>query len=204
MIIPLKNLSFFNEEGTPYLDVISAVKYDEVYDDVIKAFWRNDEVPILKDHSYITEHLMFNKGIVKNLIHEIEISKIKGVNFAEKIINAIPINSLNLSGFSEFETYSLYVLSKFKDSYEIREWKNLRHGRTFLGKDPTAEQLYWVSNCFDVISIEDFDRQFIICKLLCSDVVIKRIKFKWIYSIVNPLIVTRFELRMILRGIIRK
>lgn len=201
--IPLRQLSFFDEDGNPLFDVIPTVKYDETYEGVIQTFWNSDEVKILRDHSYITEHMLFNKTIAKSLIADIEKSNIAGDNFAEKIINAIPVDKLNLSGFSEFETYALYALSNFKDFYRLRTWRNLRHGKAFFGKEPSMEQLNWISGCFDVVSIEDFDKQLLICKLLCRNKVIKRLNFKKIYLIIDPYISVKFKIRMAIRKAIR-
>ena len=203
--IPLSKLAFFESQGKPYLDVLPLVKEDKAYNYTIQNLWPDQSVKKNGEYSFITEHMMFSTEIVRKMLNEIESNlQIPGEFFFEKIINAIPISELNLSGFSEFETYSAYITTKYNDLYKIRRWNNLRHGKVFFGCNPTDSQLAWANSMFDVISLEDFDKQWFICKVLCSEKLIPKYSFKLLYELIDPILEFTFNFRLFIRRIIRK
>ena len=110
--------------------------------------------------SFITEHMIFNVEIMKALIKEIESNiSIPGEMFYEKVMNAIDISALPLSGFSEFETYGTFVINRYADRYRYRKLKYLRNGRVFFGNHVTEKELEWASQSYDTISFEHFDAE---------------------------------------------
>lgn len=203
--IPLTGLEFFDTNGRPFLDVLPIVAEDAAYTKTINNLWNDGSVKKYMKFSFISEHMMFSTSAVNEMLNEIESNAdLAGEHFYEKILNAIPLNELNLSGFSEFETYAAYVLSKKKSLYVLRDWKNLRHGRAYFGSNPTEKQLLWVSKSFDVISIEDFDKQLLLCKLLCRDLLISKVKFCNFCKLIEPYIKIKYSIRMIIRKIVRR
>lgn len=203
--LPLKGLQFFDENEKPYLDYLPYVIDDAAYGETINELWKNRSILPNRDFSFITEHMLFKTNIVRELISEIENNtSLAGKNFGEKIINAVSLDNLNLSGFSEFETYSSFVRCRYPDVYVLRRWKNLRNGKSFFGEKPSERQLEWASECFDVISIEDFDHQLLVSKVLCNEKRVGRYSFKKVYELIYPLIKFQYYFRMRIRRVIRK
>lgn len=205
--IPVNKIELFNIQGVPYLDFLPKTPFG---DDAYFKQMSNLNITSLKqkyqNKSFITEHMLFSVKIVKQLISDIEQSNnIQGTTFFEKIINSIDNKELNLSGFSEFETYAAYVNNKYANSYSLREWKNLRNGKFYLGKDPSQQQLNWIQKEFNVISFEDYDQSCPILKMISkSKILQKSIPFKFVYQIVEPLYQLYYKLRIIIRTIIKK
>lgn len=107
--------------------------------------------------SFISEHMIINTGIMREIINEIEDNKeLIGDSFYEKIINAISDDDI-INGFSEFETYGSYVLNRHPGMYECKKYDSLRIGKSVVGEHPTEAQLEWVGKTYPAISIEHFD-----------------------------------------------
>ena len=203
--LPLTGIGFFNEEEKPYLDVLPPVAEDAAYSVTIGNLWPNGSVKKHHDVSYIAEHMMFKTDVVREMLNEIEANGVlEGETFYEKILNAVPISELNLSGFSEFETYAAYVTSKKPALYDMRKWKNLRHGKVYFGEQPSQAQLDWVAEKFDVVSLEDFDHQWFVCKWLCKDANVKKWTFSQVYNVVEPWVKFIYNIRMVIRKYVRK
>ena len=109
---------------------------------------------------------------------------------------------INLSGFSEFECYAAYVLKYYPQKYCLRLWKNLRNARTYVGSDKTKCSLSWFRSLFDVVSYEDFDSQWFLCKLLCVIDPKHRIPFTYIYRLINPLYRKYLKARLFIRKVL--
>lgn len=203
--LPLVGKKMFDDKDRPYLDCVECVKEDYPYFETIKKIWPDGTVKNTFNKSFITEHMMFNVKIVRCMLNEIlNNDGLEGKTFFEKIINAIPVEYLNLSGFSEFETYAAFVISKKQDEYVIRNWKNLRHGKIFFGDNPSGQELNWAKEKFDVVSIEDFDHQWIICKLLNNILMKLNVSFDSYFKFINPFIRIVYSIRMKMRKILRK
>lgn len=203
--LPLTGISFFSGVGKPFLDVLPSVAEDAAYNVTIGKLWTDGSVKKHHNVSYISEHMMFKTSIVKEMLDEIENNnRLEGATFYEKILNAVPISELNLSGFSEFETYAAYVTSKEPELYDMRKWKNLRHGKVYFGGQPSQAQLDWVAKKFDVISLEDFDHQWGICKWICKDSNLHRWTFEQVYHVIEPCVEKIYKIRMIVRKYVRK
>ena len=98
---------------------------------------------------------MINKNVMKELIKKIEQNdSILGSTFWEKIINAIDLNDLSGSGFSEFETYGNYVRTYYPYLYDDMKLRTQRLGSFLFGYLPSNEQLVWAKKDYDIISFE--------------------------------------------------
>ncbi|WP_462374527.1 DUF6492 family protein [Segatella buccae] len=201
--LPLKEITFWDNEGKPFLDYVPMPYGDNDYFKLLTKLpptfaHQNEKL------SFITEHMLFHSATVKNMINEIENSiALDGDTFYKKTIRSIDKDKLNLSGFSEFETYAAYVQNT-SDRYVLRLWKNLRNGKFYIGRNPSSKQLKWVSESFDVASIEDYDCYCLLNKWLSeSDSFRKQFIFKEYYSIVNPMYKIYSNTRLWLRSIIR-
>ena len=65
-------------------------------------------------------------------------NNICGDTWYEKIINCINIKDIPFSGFSEFETYGIFVNKYFNETYSIRLWKSLRKGKYYYNPNNLA------------------------------------------------------------------
>ena len=202
--VPITNIDFFDKEtGKPFLAYRDHETCDAPFYPVMDKLLPNKLLHKTLQESYIAEHMLINCDIMRRLISDIEDNNgIKGSAFFEKILNAVDSTILNLSGFSEFETYATYVQKVYPDFYIERFWMNLRNGKTFFGDSPTQSQYKWASQKFVSMSLEDFDRQYLISKILCNDFFQKRFKFENIYNVINPIYKIRYSLRLKVRELV--
>ena len=201
--IPIQKIEFFDKENKAFLSTKKYVKYDNCYSESISAIFQN-KISKSKDYSFIAEHMMFNKELTLELISYIEKNnQIKGDTFFEKIINSIPLRIINLSGFSEFETYASFLMLLHPNTYKLKEWNNIRCGKIFIGPNPSTDLLQWVSKRFASISIERYDSYWIIFKFFNKAKTFKYIKFNYVYNIFIPLIEIIYTIRLCLRNIIK-
>ena len=148
--VPLRPLSFFDRDGKPVFDLKS--EHNPGYFVTIRnllGLEKNIE------GSFISEHMIFKKVYMKELIGCIESSAIEGSNYMEKVIGAIEADYITL-GFSEFETYGTYVTEKHPDAYSYRRFASFRRGSWFVKeRDLNDDDISWLSEDFDAISFEN-------------------------------------------------
>lgn len=203
--IPLKQIRFLDDVGKPYLDYVPLPYGDNDYFKLL-AKLPPDFNHKSSNLSFITEHMVFHVETVKALINEINRTDLlKGNNLYERILSAIDVNKLNLSGFSEFETYAAFVQNT-SSLYTLRRWRNLRNGKFYVGNKPSKEQLEWIKNSgFDVASLEDYDYYFPLNRYISeSSKVRAHITFKQYYNVVNPFYKVYYDMRLALRSFIKK
>ena len=150
--VPCKLFSMFKEDGSPFMDYKH--EYHAPYFETMGVL-----VPGLKkfiEASFISEHMLFNCNIMKQLLERIESNEdIPGKHFYEKIIHAISPDKIQDSYFSEFETYGSFVCITNPYLYRLREWHSFRLAGEFL--DPykiTDEDYEWLARDFEAISFE--------------------------------------------------
>ncbi len=150
--VPLRPLSFFDREGRPAFDLKR--EHNPGYFATIRnllGLEKNIE------GSFISEHMIFDKQYMKELIDRIGSSAIEGNNYMEKVINAIEPDYIAL-GFSEFETYGTYVTENHPDAYSYRRFESFRRGSWFVkNADLNEDDIAWLSGDFDAISFENAD-----------------------------------------------
>lgn len=151
--IPCKKFSMFKEDSNqPFIDVKN--EYHEEYFNTMATL-----IPGMRkciEKSFISEHMLFNVNIMKQLISKImDNNSIPGNTFYEKIFNAIPIEKLQSNSFSEFETYGTFVCFTNPSLYRIRDWHSFRLGGEFFDPDKINSSDYlWLSKDFFAISFE--------------------------------------------------
>lgn len=196
--IPIRQIDFFDDNNHPYLGFRQYEKMDECYTATQLSILPNSELRKTEKKSFIAEHLLVNVSIMRALINAItEKCEARKENFFENIMYSIPRNQINLSGFSEFECYASYVLNKYNGTYILRPWRNLRNGKVYLGNYAKDKDFQWVSECFDVITFEDFDSYWLICPLIRK--IWKDVKFSTIYNFINPFYMLYYKCRLIIR-----
>lgn len=155
--IPLNPIPFFDKNGRPYFNL----KREYFY-----AYFRTIEklfgLKKTRRESFISEHMLFNAEITKNMLSNIEENqKLSGDSFWQKILVACELlepdnTKKDQRFFSEFETYGTYCENFYPNLYATRKLRTLRHGTDFLGKNPSDEILEWAAKDFDTISFEQW------------------------------------------------
>lgn len=152
--IPIKKVNMFSNDRKPYFDVKE--EYNKPYFITMEKLL--PELGKKYNYSFISEHMLINTKIMKNLIKRIENNfNITGKYWFEKIINSIDVKDFLYSGFSEYETYGTFVNEFYKNSYKIRSWKSLRNGKNFYNpKLFTYQKAKICSRNYDAISFENY------------------------------------------------
>ncbi len=150
--IPCRPVHMFSEDGIPYFN--NKNEYHALYFTTMEKL-----IPGLHKvirGSFISEHMLFQRDMVKKLIDRIEANEaLKGSSFWEKIIRVIPPEKVSESAFSEFETYGTFVALNDPTMYRIREWHSFRLGGEFYHPDKMRDQDYaYLGKDFDAISFE--------------------------------------------------
>ncbi|MCR4923729.1 MAG: hypothetical protein K5931_06930 [Lachnospiraceae bacterium] len=150
--IPLRKKEIFDEKGHPYFDMKN--EYQPGY---FKTIEKLLGLKKMINKSFISEHMVFKKEYMKEIIDIIMKYPVKGESFYEKIMYSIDLDNLKL-GFSEFESYGTYVGMKHPESYKLREWYSLRKGGFFTTSDKLDEATKsWLAGSFDAITFEAYN-----------------------------------------------
>ncbi|SCY34184.1 DUF6492 family protein [Butyrivibrio sp. INlla14] len=149
--LPLRKIEMFAPNGKPFLDV----KYElqESYFLTINRLFGFTKVI---ENSFISEHMLFNKELMQEMISEIEKTDFEGIYFYEKIMSAVGPDNLYI-GFSEFETYGTWVAMRHQSKYRLRNWKSFRNTNFFVNiSDLTQEDMDWLAISYDAASFEKY------------------------------------------------
>lgn len=152
--IPLSPIDFFDKNGHPFFNLKR--EYFNYYFDFIES-----SLGIKKaiDESFISEHMIFNRNLVIEIMKKLERNSNKysgsGENFWKAIIEC-DLNNKNVNQrfFSEFETYGTYIEHYYPELYRKRKMKTLRSGATFIGFNFDQNIAEWLAKDFDTISFE--------------------------------------------------
>ena len=151
--VSCRDVSMFKEDtGEPFLDLKTELKQE--YFDTMGRLIPGMHKVIAK--SFISEHMLFCKDIMCDLIGRIEANtEIAGTFFWEKILNVIPVELIQEGSFSEFETYGTFVALNYMMAYRLREWHSFRLGAQFFDPNTISESDFtWLGRDFDAISFE--------------------------------------------------
>jgi hypothetical protein len=203
--IPIRKLRFFNDYEKPYLSFRNYCWYDKGFFKVHRLLSPDKQLEKKFKMSFIVEHMVVNTHIMKSLIELIESNSLtSGKYFYEKIMSSIERNDYDITGFSEQECYATFVINNYKESYELRKWNNFRFGKTIIGENPDVVHLKWISKKFATVSIEHFDNQLLIFKIINLKNLILKYNFSFIYLIFNPLIQLKYNIRLLVRNVVRR
>jgi len=151
--IPCRPFSMFTADTEqPYFDMKH--EYHALYFETLEKLLPGMHKCVQK--SFISEHMLFNCNLMKQLIEKIESNNnIPGNKFWEKIINAIPAEQIAQSAFSEFETYGTFVAFTNPYLYKLREWHSFRLGAEFFNPETISDRDFnWLGKDFQAISFE--------------------------------------------------
>lgn len=151
--LPLQKLSFFDEDGIPYFTMKS--EYHKPYFEAINRLLKiNKNNP----RSYISEHMMFKKEIMCELLETINCSDVSGNVWYEKILNSIVPETVSTNSFSEFETYGTYCNCYYPNEYKERQLPSFRKAALIQGRLVSDETLKKISSDVCIASFEIYDR----------------------------------------------
>lgn len=151
--VPTHEIEMKKNNLTYFFDV--KTEYHKPYFDTINKLF--PDLNRKNEYSYISEHMIFRKDIMLEIISKIESnSNLHGRSFWEKILWAVDKDQLSKSGFSEFETYGLYVSNYYKNRYCIRNWSSLRDGTVLFTRGGYNKDfmLAKMSKKYDAITFE--------------------------------------------------
>lgn len=151
--VPCRTVNMFKEgTGEPFLDLKTELK-KEYFDTMGRLIPGMHKVI---EKSFISEHMLFRKDIMKSLINRIESNEdVEGNTFWEKILYSIPVDLIQEGVFSEFETYGTYVALTNPMAYRLREWHSFRLGAEFFDPNTISDRDFeWLGRDFDAISFE--------------------------------------------------
>jgi len=149
--IPLKEIKFFDGGGKPYFTMKD--EYHTPYFDTIKKIFNLEKK--VKE-SFISENMIFDVEMMKEIISKIQNSDLNGENWCEKIINSVLTNDKN--GFSEFETYGTYVLNHYPQKYTLRTLNSFRECGKQYSRILISKHFKKLSQKYIIISLENKNR----------------------------------------------
>lgn len=151
--VPLRNIELFDDIGNPIFGLKK--EYNPGYFNTIEKLLGLKKTI---DESFISEHMIFNKDYMVELLDAIVKSQEKEDLFWKKIIESIDDDYITL-GFSEFETYGTFVTDKYPDSYSNREFCSFRRGSWFVNEsDLSDDDMRWFAQDYDAITFENADQ----------------------------------------------
>lgn len=151
--LPLQKIDFFDKDGHPFFTM--KTEFHKPYFIAIKTLLGLDKT---NTGSYIAEHMMFNREIMKEMLLKIEESSVSGDNWVEKIMNAIVPETISAASFSEFETYGTYCMNNYPNLYLERELRNFRLGGIIQGRFISERLLAKLATEMAIVSFEIYDR----------------------------------------------
>ncbi len=152
--LPLTNIEMFEDDK-----VIFSLKreYNKPYFETIESLLHLKKC--IKP-SFIAEHMMFKTEYMKELLDVIQ-NNDRNNEWFINILNAVPKESLCVSGFSEFETYGTYIYNYHHDAYLYKKIKAIRKGKMIFGDVPNDYVMQWLGKHYLSISFEKSQKQVI-------------------------------------------
>lgn len=152
--VPLNHLVFKDDSGH-YLFMPKTEHHAPYFSTIDKLF----DAPKKADYSFISEHMIFNVKIMRELIAKIGQAEIPGCPketlWFEKCIYAIQPGVLQ--GFSEFETYGTYCLNYYPDIFRLRKFRTFRRGGLIFGMMASTKEIDSLKDDLDTCSFELYD-----------------------------------------------
>lgn len=191
----LNEITFVDENGC--YEFTQKKEYNKPYFDTLEKLF-DGELVRQGDFSFVAEHMIFDCDIVNEMLSDImKRHPERGSTFYEIIINSVNKEDLPRSGFSEFETYGTYIMTKYPDKVKLRTLRTFRESALILGGKPTQEQLDWAANDYDIISLELPNYKSGLTKLTSLEITRKAVRLKTIAD-------ARKKVRSIYRRILGK
>jgi hypothetical protein len=151
--IPLRPLEFFDAQGRMLL-----TKAEEFHPPYFSTYENLLGRPAQRECSFIAQHMLVQKSILRELLAEIERHCPGNENWAWKIMRNLGGDGSNR--FSEYETYGHYLKEKHPELVAFRELPWLRRGATECGRNPSESALQKLGENFFYASFEDSENYY--------------------------------------------
>lgn len=149
--VPLRPLEFFDARGRMLL-----TKAEEFHRPYFQTYENLLGRPAQREFSFIAQHMLVRKSILRELLGEIERHCPGDENWAWKIMRNLGGEGSNR--FSEYETYGHYLKEKYPESAVFRELPWLRRGATECGRKPSPAALARLGETYYYASFEESEK----------------------------------------------
>lgn len=150
--IMLKPISFFSEDAKVLINPESENHLP--YFDTINTILGMKQIA---EYSFVCGHLMINAAYMGELIDFINDHVKSSRHWVWKIMDSIKPDDLGNKGFSEFETYGNFVLSRHPESFDLRPLRYFRFGAGKFGMRPNKYDLHYLSSTYTYASFETWN-----------------------------------------------
>ena len=146
--VPLRPLEFFDTQGRMLLTKAAEFHppYFQTYENLLGR-------PAQREFSFIAQHMLVQKSVLRELLSEIEAHCPGDENWAWKIMRNLGGEGSNR--FSEYETYWHYLKEKYPERAVFRDLPWLRRGASECGRYPSAAALEKIGRDYYFASFED-------------------------------------------------
>lgn len=124
------------------------------------------------DFSFISEHFLVNKEIMKEIIFKLNRDEAK--DWFWNILDSISDENIVNSGFSEYETYGNYVVKYYPELFHFRNLETFRYGGKYCGMNPSKFDLLLLSFVYTSVSFESWT-----AKVFSKKELIKLVYSEW-------------------------
>lgn len=147
----LKPIKFFDEEGRIYLDN-SRIFEDKIFNNtVLKVLGYPKE----RKETYITEHMMIDKGCMEKLLETIAKKyNCDTKDFWRKILDCLNDEELTYGGFSEFELIGTFMEHEFPEKINFRPLKSKRNIANSVGCNINQYDMRFFTKKYDFVTFE--------------------------------------------------
>lgn len=145
--VPLVSLIFKDEQGNTL--VLPKKEHHNPYFDTITNLF---DVKEFAPYSFISEHMLFNTAIVREMINTIEENSANHYKWYEQCIAASGKDALHI--FSEFETYGNYCINYHPQVLLPRHLNTFRHGSRIYGIIASKKEIDSLKFDLDTVSFE--------------------------------------------------
>ena len=156
--IPLREITFFQEDGKPIFD-LKPEYHAPYFDSIEKLLGLGKAIP----ESFIAEHMLMHAGMVREMLACMEKhadGSLKGKRWYEKVLHAASQTG-SPSGFSEFETVGTFVMHRYPEVYAFRKLKTFRFGSMLFRTNVEERYLAWAGQELDTISFETWNKHYV-------------------------------------------
>jgi hypothetical protein len=145
----LRPIRFFDEDGRAIYT--KAAEHHRPY---FQTFGQLFGVPAQRDFSFISQHQIIDKSILRQMLGEIEARHPHASDWTWAVMENLRGEGSNL--FSEFETYGHYAKWKHPETMAFRDLKWTRNGERLAGYPPDPSMMDRLAEDFSFASFENF------------------------------------------------
>jgi len=149
--VPLRPLPLFDAQGRMLL-----TKAEEFHRPYFQTYEKILGRPARREFSFIAQHMLIRKSILRELLGEIEHHCPGTENWAWKIMRNLAGEGSNR--FSEYETYGHYLKEKHPGLAVFRDLPWLRRGASECGRHPSAAALERLGETYFYASFEESEK----------------------------------------------